>query len=397
MVYAGDVTGNCLSYTQDGRCVNFSLEDGSVIQLRLCSPSVVRVWYSPDGTLTRSNESFAVVNEDLEDIGELIVNEQNACYEIFTDKLRIRVNKSPFNLQIFDKWQKLLFSDHLDKGHISEGTKKIEYKSLRRDEHFFGLGEKTGKLDRRGESYKMWNSDKPCYSTVEDPLYKSIPFFMSSYRYGIFLDNTYKTEFKFGTESRDYYSFEAPDGEMIYYFIFGKDYKEIMTQYVGLTGKPIMPPRWALGFAQCRGLLTNEDLTYEIANGYRERGIPCDIIYQDIGWTQHLQDFEWRKPNYRNPRKMLSDLDSMGFKVILSQDPVISQANKKQWREADSLGYFVKDVNTGRSYDMPWPWGGNCGVVDFTLPEVADWWGAYQQKPLDDGAAGFWTDMGEPA
>lgn len=397
LLYAGDVTGSILSYKQDERCINFSLEDGSVIQLRLCSPSVVRVWYSPDGSLRRSNESFAVINEDLQDIGDLIVNEQNACYEIFTDKLRIRVNKAPFNLQIFDKWQKLLFSDHLDKGHISEGTKKIEYKSLRRDEHFFGLGEKTGRLDRRGETYKMWNSDKPCYSTVEDPLYKSIPFFMSSYRYGIFLDNTYKTEFKFGTESRDYYSFEVPDGEMIYYFIFGKDYKEIMTQYIGLTGQPIMPPRWALGFAQCRGLLTNEELTYEIAHGYRERGIPCDIIYQDIGWTQHLQDFEWRRPNYRNPRKMLADLDSMGFKVILSQDPVISQANRKQWREADSLGYFVKDVTTGKTYDMPWPWGGNCGVVDFTLPEVADWWGAYQQKPLDDGAAGFWTDMGEPA
>lgn len=396
-MHAGDVTGNCVSYTQDGRCVNFTLNDGSAIQLRLCSPSVIRIWNSPDGKFERENASFAVVNEDLQDIGDLIVNEQNACYEIFTEKLRIRVNKAPFSLQIFDKYQKLLFSDHADKGHVSEGKRKVEYKTLRRDEHFFGLGEKTGKLDRRGETYKMWNSDKPCYSTVEDPLYKSIPFFMSSYRYGIFLDNTYKTEFKFGTESRDYYSFEAPDGEMIYYFIFGKDYKEIMTQYIGLTGKPIMPPRWALGFAQCRGLLTREDLTYEIARGYRERGIPCDIIYQDIGWTQHLQDFNWRKGNYKNPRKMLADLDSMGFKVILSQDPVISQGNKAQWAEADSLGYFVKDVTTGKSYDMPWPWGGNCGVVDFTIPEVADWWGAYQQKPLDDGAAGFWTDMGEPA
>ena len=396
-MHAGDVTGNCVSYTQDGRCVNFTLNDGSAIQLRLCSPSVIRIWNSPDGKFERGNASFAVVNEDLQDIGDLIVNEQNACYEIFTEKLRIRVNKAPFSLQIFDKYQKLLFSDHTDKGHVSVGKRKVEYKTLRRDEHFFGLGEKTGKLDRRGETYKMWNSDKPCYSTVEDPLYKSIPFFMSSYRYGIFLDNTYKTEFKFGTESRDYYSFEAPNGEMIYYFIFGKDYKEIMTQYIGLTGKPIMPPRWALGFAQCRGLLTREDLTYEIARGYRERGIPCDIIYQDIGWTQHLQDFNWRKGNYKNPRKMLADLDSMGFKVILSQDPVISQGNKAQWAEADSLGYFVKDVTTGKSYDMPWPWGGNCGVVDFTIPEVADWWGAYQQKPLDDGAAGFWTDMGEPA
>ena len=93
------------------------------------------------------------------------------------------------SLQIFDKYQKLLFSDYADKGHVSEGTKKVEYKVLRRDEHFFGLGEKAGKMDRRGESYKMWNSDKPCYSVVEDPLYKSIPFFMSNYRYGIQIRN----------------------------------------------------------------------------------------------------------------------------------------------------------------------------------------------------------------
>ena len=102
------------------------------------------------------------------------MDEQNACYEIFTPKLRIRVNKSPFNLQIFDKYQKLLFSDYADKGHSSNGQRKVEDKTLRRDEHFFGLGEKTGKLDRRGEAYKMWNSDKPCYSAVED-VYKRQP------------------------------------------------------------------------------------------------------------------------------------------------------------------------------------------------------------------------------
>ena len=147
-----------------------------------------------------------------------------------------------------------------------------------------------------------------------------------------------------------------------------------MKQYVDLTGKPIMPPKWALGFAQCRGLLTSEKLSYEIAEGYRKRGIPCDVIYQDIGWTQYLQDFEWRKGNYENPKKMLADLKDMGFKVVVSQDPVISQANKRQWEEADRLGYLVKDSTNGRSYDMPWPWGGNCGVVDFTLPAVADWW-----------------------
>ena len=94
-------TGDCTSYTSDDRSVTFYLNDSSAIQLRLCSQSTVRIWFSPDGSFQRSNPSFAVVNEDLEDVGTVHVDEQNACYEIFTPKLRIRVNKSPFNLQIF--------------------------------------------------------------------------------------------------------------------------------------------------------------------------------------------------------------------------------------------------------------------------------------------------------
>lgn len=135
----------CTSFTQQGRQVTFHLTDSAALQLQLCSPSVVKVWFSPDGQLQRKNASFAVINEELEDVGTVHVDEQAACYEIFTPKLRIRVNKSPLSLQIFDKYQKLLFSDYADKGHVSEGTKKTEYKVLRRDEHFFGLGEKTRK------------------------------------------------------------------------------------------------------------------------------------------------------------------------------------------------------------------------------------------------------------
>ncbi|NDV68533.1 glycoside hydrolase family 31 protein [Dysgonomonas sp. 25] len=391
------IAGECISYEKKGNQVIFNCKDGSRLSLTINSSSVVKVWFDQSGKFVRNNESFAVVNEQLEDVGEINVNEEPACYEIFTSKLRIRVNKNPMQLQIFDKWQKLVFSDFQEKGHVSDATAVKAHKVLRSDEQFFGLGEKTGPLNRRGRSYKMWNSDRPCYSVTEDPLAKSIPFFMSSYRYGIFLDNTYKTEFKFGTESDEYYSFEAPDGAFVYYFIFGKDYKEIQEQYIALTGKPIMPPKWALGFAQCRGLYTKEIQALEIAAEFRKRQIPCDIIYQDIGWTQNLQDFTWRKGNYTNPQGMLQTLKKQGFKMIVSQDPVVSQRENPQWVEADKLGYLVKDIRNGKSYDMPWPWGGNCGVVDFTIPEVADWWGKYQQKPIDDGISGFWTDMGEPA
>ena len=387
----------CTSYTKKGNQVTFNGKDGSKLSLTMNSNSVIKIWFDKSGKLTRSNPSFAVVNEKLENIGDVGVNEETSAYEIFTSKLRIRINKNPMQIQIFDKYQKLIYSDFKDQGHVSDSKGVKACKVLRSDEQFFGLGEKTGTLNRRGKNYKMWNSDRPCYSVTEDPIAKSIPFFMSSYRYGIFLDNTYKTEFKFGTESSDFYSFEAPDGAFVYYFIFGKDYKEIQQQYIALTGQPIMPPKWALGFAQSRGLYTKENQALEVAAEFRKRKIPIDIIYQDIGWTQNLQDFEWRKGNYTNPKAMLKKLKDNGFKMIVSQDPVVSQKDNKQWTEADKLGYFVKDVRTNKAYDMPWPWGGNCGVVDFTIPEVADWWGKYQQKPIDDGISGFWTDMGEPA
>ncbi|MBZ4035335.1 DUF4968 domain-containing protein [Flavobacterium sp. 17A] len=389
--------GNCTSYSVNGNKVVFSCANNSKVMLQLCSGEVVKIWVSADGNFVRNNESFAVIEEDLGWKGTVNVKEEPSTYEIFTEQLRIRVNKAPFQLQIFDKYQKLLFSDYAEKGFVYDSGKIRTNKVLRNDEQFFGLGEKSGNLNRRGSAYKMWNSDQPCYGVNEDPLYKSIPFFMSSYRYGIFFDNTYKTEFKFGSESNDYYSFEAPAGQMVYYFMFGNDYKQIIQNYIALTGKPIMPPKWALGFSQCRGDYTREDQAREIAAEFRKRKIPCDIIYQDIGWTEGLQDFDWRKNNYTNPKGMVKDLSDMGFKMIVSQDPVISQANQKQWKEADALGHLVKDIRTGKSYDMPWPWGGNCGVVDFTKPEVADWWGSYQQKPLNDGVRGFWTDMGEPA
>ncbi|MDF1549997.1 MAG: glycoside hydrolase family 31 protein, partial [Bacteroidales bacterium] len=388
--------GKCLSIEKKVDKVIFNCENNIRVSLKLTSEDIIQVHYSQDDS-DSSNKSFAVADSILAKTGSFDFSEQDVSYELYTGKLIVRIDKSPFKIKIYDKWQKLLVEDYKNQGYEIKPSGLAVTKILKDGERIYGLGEKNGTILRNGHKFKMWNSDKPCYSVNADPLYKSIPFFMSSEGYGIFFDNTFKTEFDFGLEKSDAYTFSCPGGEMVYYFIYGPTFKQIINNYTILTGKPIMPPSWAIGFAQSRGLLTNEKLTREIAKGFREREIPCDIIYQDIGWTQYLQDFEWRIENYENPGKMLSDLKQAGFKVIVSQDPVISRANKKQWFEADSLGFFALDSRTGKTYDMPWPWGGNCGVVDFTNPEVADWWGQYQQKVVDTGVKGFWTDMGEPA
>jgi alpha-glucosidase len=94
---------------------------------------------------------------------------------------------------------------------------------------------------------------------------------------------------------------------------------------------------------------------------------------------------------------MLNDLQKQGFKVIVSQDPIISKRNKRQWQEAAGKNLFVMDSRTGKPYNMPWPWGGPGSLVDFTKDGASDYWGELQQKVVDQGVDGFWTDMGEPA
>src|SRR5438093_875005 len=77
------------------------------------------------------------------------------------------------------------------------------------DEHYFGLGDHTGPLDHREIAFTNWNTDMFGWQESTDPLYKAIPFFLAmrhGVAYGLFLDNTYRSNFDFGKEARDLYS-----------------------------------------------------------------------------------------------------------------------------------------------------------------------------------------------
>ncbi|MDD4501024.1 MAG: DUF4968 domain-containing protein, partial [Bacteroidales bacterium] len=175
----------------DNRTFIFRLDNSAALALKCCSPEILRITYLPSGRYEPEVPSYAVINEEPADAGTLNISGEGSSYELYTSQLRIVISKEPVRLRIYDKYQKLLFSDTPDNGHTTnEAGYIVSSKLLRDDEQIFGLGEKAGPMSRRGGTFKMWNSDKPCYSTTEDPLYKSIPFFMSSYQYGIFFDNT---------------------------------------------------------------------------------------------------------------------------------------------------------------------------------------------------------------
>ena len=274
-------------------------------------------------------------------------------------------------------------------------------KKLQGSEHFYGLGDKTGFLDKRHYEYEMWNTDDPspqvdCFKA----LYKSIPFFLAltdSHVYGIFMDNPYKSVFNMGQESEDYYYFGAVAGNLDYYYIAGESLPEVLSGYTYLTGTHPLPQKWTLGYQQSRwGYTTQEDVE-EIAQNMRKWDIPCDAIHFDIDYMQDFKVFTWNEGRYDGDAAgYIKSLKDRGFKVVTINDPgVKKEAGYHIYEEGVEKGYFAKTPKGEVYINAVWP--GDAAFPDFGNPKVRKWWGDHQKFLLDKGVRGIWNDMNEPA
>jgi len=167
---------------------------------------------------------------------------------IRTAEVEVRVRANPLRIAFYDRSGGVISEDLQPVAW--DGSRMRAWRSMPPDEHYFGLGEKTGPLDRRDHTYVMWNTDAYGWGENTDPLYQDIPFFIGLRQgraYGLFFDNSYRSSFDFGVESPDRYSFGAEGGEMNYYFFWGPDPKKVLNRYTELVGRTPLPPLWALG------------------------------------------------------------------------------------------------------------------------------------------------------
>lgn len=274
-------------------------------------------------------------------------------------------------------------------------------KQMTGTEHFYGLGDKTGFMDKRHYSYEMWNTDNP------DPhmdhfkaLYKSIPFFITltdTHVYGIFLDNTCKSYFDMGQESEAYFYFGASGGNLDYYYIAGDSIPQVLQGYTYLTGTCPLPQRWTLGYHQSRwGYMYQEDME-EIVDGMRKLDIPCDAVHFDIDYMQDYKVFTWNKSRYHgDPAGYLKKIAAQGFKPVVINDPgVKKEEGYYVYDEGIRNGYFAKTPEGQVYINAVWP--GDAAFPDFGNPKVREWWGEKQEFLLKQGVRGIWNDMNEPA
>ena len=315
-----------------------------------------------------------------------------------TSILRVAINLQSFSLAFFDQNGKLLNQDD-SFGVAWIGTEVTAYKKLQPNEKFIGLGEKTGNLNRFGNAYTHWNTDYFAYGVGDDPLYLSIPFYLGVHNqghYGIFLDNTHKSLFNFGASNNRFASFSAEDGDMDYYFFHYPSISEIITAYTWLTGRMQMPPKWALGFQQCRYSYYPESEVYAVAQAFRDKKMPADVIYLDIHHMEAYKVFTFDGEKFPNPKALIARLKEKGFKVVVILDPGIkTEESYSPFREGLEQGLFV-NYPDGKTYEAQ-VWPGWCAFPDFTNPATRSWWEEKMAFYTEAGVDGFWTDMNEPA
>jgi len=376
--------------------VEFVVANG-LLSVYFLSDHVVRFRYTNRPSLPPV-PSYAVVPWK-HTVPSIEVEEKEGLVEIRTKELLVRVKKTPCRISILDSQGRTLVEDDESLGVTCDEDEVRCFKKLKPGDRFFGLGEKSGSLDRTGKQYTMWNSDMPFYTKGDDPLYVSIPFFIrmnDRKAYGIFLDNTYRSHFNMGASNDRFFWFGAEKGDLDYYFIQGPEIRRVIEGYTELTGRMEMPPLWALGFQQSRWSYASDSTVRQIARQFRDRRIPCDVIYLDIAYLDGYRVFTWDKERFKDPNGLLNALALEGFKVVTIIEPAVKADNTYAVAKEGLAGdHFVKYPDGSPYKGEVWPsWS---YFPDFTREKTRRWWGENLSKFLGQGVSGFWNDMNEPA
>ncbi|WP_347158828.1 glycoside hydrolase family 31 protein [Pontibacter chitinilyticus] len=387
--------GNVSAVNVEGQSVSITTDNNDHVLLQVYSPTVVRV--RMDKKPLGDDFSYAVISKPQPTKANITQNASEIT--ITTDSLTARVSKNPFAVAFYTSKGQLINQDEPGLGTSWIGEEVTTYKHMQPNERYIGLGEKTGPLDRKGNGYTNWNTDAYGYSAGQDPIYSTIPFYIGIHdglNYGIFLDNTYQSDFNFGASNNRFASFGAQGGEMDYYFIYHKKVANIITSYTNLTGRMNLPPLWSLGYQQNRYSYYPETEVMRIAQTLREKKIPADGITLDIHYMDAYKLFTWDKNRFPNPLQMNKNLEDMGFKTTVIVDPGIKvEEGYDAYESGKKADIFLKYVDGQYYTGQVWP--GWTHFPDFTSEKGRDWWRNQVKRFADDGVDGIWNDMNEIA
>jgi alpha-glucosidase len=297
------------------------------LRLTILDEGFVRLQYlAPDTAPTERGFARIVAPRNIPARFEVGHDAAGSQLTVCTDHFVVTVRREGALVRVEDTLGRVLLEDVASP---TASADRVE-RTTPPDELFLGLGERTGRLDRRGRRLVMRNTDAydarfGGYGPDADPLYQSIPFFVGiregsdpgdDFAYGLFTDVTYRLDLDLAASAPDRYTVDSVGPELDEWLIEGPTPREVLRRYTELTGRTPQPPRWALGFHQSRWGYDDAARVEEIADELRRRSLPADAIWLDIQHHDRLRPFTFDPSRFPDPERLTARLHDWGFHVV---------------------------------------------------------------------------------
>lgn len=270
----------------------------------------------------------------------------------------------------------------------------------RAGERFFGLGEQATSLELSGRRIRLWNRDPGgAWGPGVMPLYLCMPVVLSTHPEGSVLSFTENS-------THATVSFPAVDdeqGEVAWSFAGGvlRQYLAVgappalLERYSALTGRPALPPRWALGYHQSRWGYKREAHVREVLHGYAAMDVPVSVVHLDIDYMRGYRVFTVDRSRFPDLSGLSRTAGEHGARLVTIIDPAVKvDPHYPLYRQGVDDGRFCTDPDGGVAVGVVWP--GRAAFPDFTDPGTRSWWASQYQMLVDAGVGGVWHDMNEP-
>ena len=343
----------------------------------------------------RRGPDFALPGASEQPVGE--VHRDGSVVELRSGELALRVDTArPWRLDFTAAGRPLTHAGERGTGFVVDADGRhhvLAQLGLGVGELVYGLGERFTPLIKNGQVVDIWQADG---GTSSEQAYKNIPFHLTNRGYGVFVNHPGKVSYEVGSEAVSQLQFSVEDQSLEYFVVHGPTPKEVLQRYTALTGRPALPPAWALGLWLTTSFTTDYDeaTVGRFIDGMADRGIPLSVFHFDCFWMREYQwsDFTWDAQTFPDPEGMLARLKEQGLRISAWINPYIAQKSAL-FEEGRQAGYLVR-----RPDGSVWQWDlwqPGMALVDFTNPAARDWYTGKLRALLDQGVDCFKTDFGE--
>ncbi len=412
---------------QTGARVTLASDTAALAHVFVLEEDIIRLMVLPDGVV-KSPPSWAIAPgaEDIAVPGRdrmsvegftcpaFTIKETDEQFSIETGQMRLEITRHAFHCRWFQREEggwRLIAQDRLTQAYDFGwwDSKVHHYVARQLGERYYGLGERSGAMDRSGRRFRLANIDAMGYDAARtDPLYKSIPYLLVADAqgscHGAFYDNIADGFIDLGLELDNYHGpyrhFCADHGDLDLYMIAGPDPLAVTKRFTWLTGKPALMPRWAIGYSGSTMTYTDApDAQVQMGQfiaKLAEHDIGCSSFhlssgYTSIGDTRYV--FNWNRDKFPDPADFVQSYAQAGVRLVANIKPALL-IDHPQYAELAHQGMFVHDLDGSPTEIQYWDAPGS--AVDFTNPQAAAWWQSQTKTALlDYGIAATWNDNNE--